>query len=385
MNVQDLTEIRAEGRQLYPFINAVRHSEIICLAQHCSGETFCCKIRSSDQKELEALAKNYHLTIHASPCPSLSHRLKRFRRRIGIPIGVMLCGALLFFCSNLVAVIELQGVDTASEQLILQILEEEGVKEGIWIPGIDFTHCERRIRMAVPGIAWVGMRRTGNRLVVEISESTPKPEMLYSRQTCNIVAQYDAQITDVRVYSGHLTRLIGDGVAQGELLVSGVFEDEKGHITYHHAMASITGIYTQEIELTEYFTVTQRVLTGRQQQKRYLQLFGLRIPLQFGSCSFADALVCESRTPYSLLSRNLPVSLVRESYMERETQTITRSEEETQLALNAAIVRFEKNFLSDVTILGRQIETTVTEDGITSHLLYTVEGEIGIQSDLFVP
>ncbi len=385
MKLQDLTEVRAEGRQLYPFINAVRRSEMICLAQYCRGEEFRCKIRSADRKEFEALAESYHLTIHAAPCPSLSRKLHRFQRRIGISIGAILCGILVFVCSNLVAVIELQDIGTVSEQLILQILEEEGVQEGVWIPGIDFSHCERRIRMTVPGVAWVGIRRTGNRLVVEISESTPKPEMLYSRQACNVVARYDAQITDVRVYSGHLTRLIGDGVAQGELLVSGVFEDEKGHITYHHAMASITGIYTQEIELTEYFTVTQRVLTGRQQQKRYLQLFGMRIPLQFGSTSFSDYLACESSTPYSFLSRDLPVSLVRESFLERETQTITRSEEETQLALNAAIVRYEKNFLSDVTILDRQIETTCTEEGITCHLIYTVEGEIGMQSDLFVP
>lgn len=384
LTLQSLTDVRADGRQLYAFINAIRRSDIICAEQHCRGEQFLCRIRTADAEQLQTLASKYSVSLELRHRPSLQQKLRRFRLRIGLFLGVMLCGIAIFYFSNTISVIELQGVETVSGDLILTILHEEGVTEGTWIAGIDFTHCERRIRAAVPGIAWVGIRHTGSRLVVEIHESTPKPEMIYSNQPSNIVSMYDAQITGVRVYGGHLVRLLGDGVAAGELLVSGVFEDEKGHITYHHAHAEIMGIYTREAELTEYFTTTTVEETGRQQDRRVFRLFSLRIPLSLGKCSFENRRTAESYVPYSFLGHTLPFGIEQQHFYETQTETTVRSEEETLLALHAAIVRYEKNFLSDVTILDREITYSTSETGITCRLSYTVEGEIGTQSELFV-
>ncbi len=380
----DISDVRAEGRRLYAFINAIRHSDMICTGQYCKGEQFFCRIRTRDSQALRELAERYGITAEIIPHPSLQQKLRRYRLRLGIPIGILLCAILIFYYSNTISVIELQGVETVSGELILTILEEEGVEQGTWISGIDFTHCERRIRAAVPGVAWVGIRHTGSRLVVEISESTPKPEMLDTHMPCNIVSLYDAQITDVKVYSGHLTKLLGDGVAAGEMIVSGVFEDEKGHVTYHHALAEITGIYTKEAELTEYFETTVTEPTGNKQQRNFFQLFSIRIPLNPGKCSFGSCTESEAYIPYSFWGHELPFGIMQQSFYETKTETFLRTEEETRLALNASIVRYEKNFLSDVTILDREMTYSTDETGITCHLIYTVEGEIGTVSDIYV-
>ncbi len=383
LTLHDFTDARAEGRQLYAFINAVRHSDIACAEQHCKGEAFLCRIRTADMADFRALAEGFGISVSFRERPSLRQKLRRYRLRMGLLAGALLGGLVVFYFSNTVSVIEVQGTETVSEALVLRILEEEGVGEGSWIADIPFTHCERRIRAAVPGVAWVGIRHTGSRLVVEIHESTPKPEMVYSNRPSNIVSMYDAQITGVRVYGGHLVRLMGDGVAAGELLVSGVFADEKGHITYHHSHAEITGIYTREAELTEYFTVTSTEPTGRSQQRQFLELFSLRIPLTPGRLGFPEYLVTESDVPFSLLGHELPLGIVQEHFAETRTETLARTEDETRLALHAAIVRYEKNFLADVTILDRNITYSATESGLTAHLSYTVEGPIGTQSPLF--
>lgn len=381
---REICSIRASGGSLYAFINAIRRSTIRCEAQSCRREVFHCRIRERDLTALQELAAQYRITLEIRRRPSLMGRLKRYRLRLGLPLGLLLGILLVFYYSNTVATIEIQGNSTISDSVILAMLEREGVTAGKWMADIDFQRCEQALRMHVPGVAWASLRHTGNRLVVEISEATPQIEMLHERTPCNIVSMYDAQITDVTVYNGHLARLIGDGVSKGELLVSGVFEDAKGHVTYHHAIAEVRGIYTKEAELTEYFTVTETDRTGRSFRRNYLQIFHLRIPLTLGGHGFTDYTEQETYVPFSLFSHELPFGVLQQSFAETAAEITVRTEAETRLALNGALVRYEKNFLSDVEILGRETTFSADENGITCRITYTVEGEIGTVSDIYV-
>lgn len=384
IHLREYCSIEAEGGALYAFINAIRHSDIRCLEQRCIGERFLCRIHKKDLPSLQKLADRHRMQLAVRTQPSLAAGYRRYRFRFGIPIGLLIGFCILFCYSNTVASIEIRGNSSVSDSAILAMLELEGVTAGKWITDIDFHRCEQQIRMKVPGVAWAALRHTGNRLVVEISEATPAPEMLQERMPGNIVSLYDAQITDVTVHNGHLARLIGDGVSEGELLVSGVYEDEKGHVTYHHAIASVTGIYEKEAELTEYFTVTETAETGSIHRRNFLQVFDLRIPLDLSTHDFAEYRESETTVPFSLLEHTLPVGIVQQTFTETATETRIRSEEETRLALNGAIVRYEKNFLADVEILERKTTFTQDENGITCRLVYTLEGEIGTFSDVFV-
>lgn len=384
MKIREYCDVSAKGRNPYPFINAIRQSDILCGEQHCKGEEFRCRILWSDAETLRRLAEEFHIEVHFQKKRSLIGMFRRYRLRFGILVGVLIGAGLIFYQSNIVETIEIQGNQAVYESVILSVLEQEGLHRGVWIPDIDLTHCERSVRAVIPEIAWCGIRIKGNHLTVQVTEITPQTPMLYERTPCNIVSLYDAQITDVKVYNGHLQRLIGDGVAAGEMLVSGVFQDKFGKTAYHHAIASITGIYTKEAELTEYFEVTENQYTGNSFRQRWLRIFGLHIPLTLGKPDFADFTETERETPLSLFSHTLPCGIVHRVTTERKTTHFTRSEEETMLALNAAIVRYEKNILSDVTILARTTDYIQTDEGITCRVWYQVEGEIGTESDIFI-
>lgn len=384
LQIRRTCDVSAVGGRIYPFINAIRQSDIICTQQYCCEEVFRCRIYASDLPKLRRLADSHGVAIETAMRPSLAGWIRRYRLRWGIPAGLLLCAAILFYFSNTVVTIEIKGNSTVSDSVILTVLEGAGITEGTWIGNIDFVHCERRLRTAVPAIAWAGIRSSGNRIVVEIAEATPKITMLDERTPCNIVAQYDAQITDVLVYNGHLAHLIGDGVAQGELLVSGVFEDEKGHVTYHHAIASITGIYQKEAELSEYYVLSETEATGKTHVRRFFRLFSLNLPLNSGNHEFSEYRENEVYTPFSFLGQTLPFGIVQHTYTETQTEICTRTEEETLLALNGAIVRYEKNFLQDVEILDRKIAYSSDDNGMSCRIVYTLEGEIGTISDIYV-
>lgn len=384
MQLKDYCSITVEGKNLYVFINAVRQSAIICIEQHCTHNVFCCQVRRTDLNAFQHLADTHGMTLEIEKKKSIQGIFRRYHLRFGLTAGMLIGACVIFWQSNVVETIEVQGNSGVSTDAILNVLEKEGVSYGTWIAEIDMTHCEHTVRSMIPDIAWCGIRHTGNRLVVEVTEITQPPDMLQERTPCNIVSQYDAQITDVEVYSGHLQRMIGDGVAAGDLLVSGIHEGVNGQTTFRHALASITGIYTQEIELTEYFQNSETAPTGRSTTQQWLRLFGLKIPLGFNKITYAEYKIAETTTDFSFLTFRLPCGIVRRTVTETQTTTVNHTPEETELALNAAIMRYEKNLLSDVTILDRQLTFSETADGITCHLCYTVEGEIGKTTEFFI-
>lgn len=384
LRIRERCNITAMGGKLYSFINSIRQSDIICTQQHCKGDIFYCRIFKSDLQRLQKLAGACGVTVESQPCRTVLGRIRPYRLRLGLAAGLLLCIGIIFWYSNTVSVIEIKGNTVVSDSVILAVLERGGLTRGTWIPEIDYNESERKLRLQVPDIAWAAIRHTGSRIVVEISEITPKTEMLNERTPCNIVSMYDAQITDVRVYNGHLERLIGDGVSKGEMLVSGVFEDDKGHVSYHHAIAFITGIYSKEAELSEYFNISETKRTGKTVVKRYFRLFSLKIPLNIAHHDFEEFSESETDTAFSFLNHTLPFGIVRHTYAETKTETAARTEEETKLALNGAIVRYEKNFLSDKEILDRDITYSESPEGLTCHINYTLKGEIGRISDIFV-
>lgn len=384
MELKDYCNITAEGKNLYLFINAIRQSAVICIEQHCIHNTFYCRVRHTDLDEVQHLADTCGITIKIEKKKSVQSFFRHYRLRFGITAGILLGACIIFWQSNVVETIEIQGNSTVSQATILNVLENEGVSRGTWIANIDMTHCERTVRSVIPDIAWCGIRHTGNRLVVEVTELTSPPDMLSERMPCNIVSRYDAQITDVQVYNGHLQRMIGDGVAAGDLLVSGVHEGVNGQTTFKHSLASITGIYTQEIELTEYFQNSETIPSGRCTTQKWLRLFSLKIPLWFGSPDYTEYKVTENTTDFSFFTYRLPCGITQRTVTETQTTVTVRTHEETALSLNAAIMRYEKNLLSDVTILDRKMDFTETPEGITCHLCYTVEGEIGEIAEFFI-
>lgn len=384
MKFREYCDISAKGRNPYPFINAIRQSSIACGEQHCQGEVFYCKILRSDVNAFRELAADYRMEVEVQQNRSIMSKLLKYKLRFGLVAGLLIGAGLIIYQSNVVETIEIQGNNAVYESVILSVLEREGIEKGVWIADIDMVHCERAVRACIPEIAWCGIRHTGNRLVVQVTEITPQTPALLERAPCNIIALYDAQITEVTVYNGHLQRLIGDGVAKGDMIVSGVFADKYGMTTFHHAIAEITGIYTREVELTEYFEVSETIPTGNEVRQRWFRIFGLKIPLTIARPHFSEFTESERETPFYLSTHKLPCGIVQKVTTEQQTTTTFRSEEETELVLNAAIVRYEKNILSEVTILDRSLEYIRTEDGITCRIRYQVEGEIGIESDIFV-
>lgn len=377
-------KINAEGRNLYKFINKIHCGHIYCFRQYVRNGVFYAEIYRHDLKKVSRFAEDCGVELRFFECETISKKLIRYRKRIGLVLGIVLAAAASVYFSSIVVTIDIQGNSNVSDSVILAALGELDIKQGSYISDINFAWCEKELRLMVDGISWAGIRRTGNRVIVEVTEIVDKPDMVQERMPCNVIADKAAQITSTSVYDGQLMRIVGDYVMPGDMLISGVIEDSKGHITKHHAMGIITGIYEETVVFSEEYSSESYLPTGNTSDEKYLRLFNLKIPLFIGKNDYKTAIEDKTEHQLRLFGRELPISIVCERVTETELSIREYADAELEELIMEKIYLYEKNFLGSEKIMEREITSEKSESSLTYTVKYTLEGVIGEQREIFI-
>ena len=377
--------INASGRSIYSFINLIHSSHIRCFSQYCSNDVFYADIYRSDLKKLTGLAEKCGVSLKYAEYDTLRSRLHRYRLRAGLIVGALAVFVMSVYFSNVVVTIDVLGNSQVSDSDVIAALAGLGVKKGTPIGSIDFDRCAVGLRLNVEGISWAGLRHTGNRLVVELTEIVPKPEMVNEHVPCNVVASEGARITSTSVYDGQLMHKVGDYVPAGALLISGVVSDDAGHTTLHHAMGKITGIYTQTVTFDAPRSTVINMPTGRTDSSLSLDLFNLSIPLSIGRHGYSSQQTSAVPDALCLFGRELPLGVTRYTYTETKLSAEEYSDKELEEILDSKIFLYEKNFLSSGTnIVSRKIVPRKTDTGLAFDLTYEIEGDICEQHEIWL-
>lgn len=374
----------AKGNSIYKFINKLRDEGIYCKDQKIKEDTLYFTAKRYHRKAVRRIAEEYGIELTLTEKPSLAGWICKYRKRFGIPIGILLGAGLLIYCSNVVMVIEIQGNENVSDKEILSALDECSVRRGTFIGDIDLCKSEIHVRSCFDEIAWIGMRHTGNRLVVEVMETNVKPEMLSDRIPCHIVAGKTAQITHTNISSGQLVKKAGEAVKEGEVIVNGIITDDYGHVKFYHSAGSVTGVYQEEVTFLCQPVITERNFSGNILEEKTLDIFSLRVPLTFEENTFNEYNVKLQKTNLTLFGKTLPISIDRKLYMEYESTEKILDKNEMKENLNQQLKRYEENFLSECRIIERKCTVTEKKTAMVMTVFYTLEGEIGREKELFL-
>lgn len=382
--LRGVVKINASGKHLYKFINKIHCGHIYCFRQYVRSSVFYAEIYRHDLKRVMEFAQECGIELKYYEYETLSSRLMRYKKRIGAVLGLVLASSAIWYFSSIVMTIDIKGNSRVRDDVILSALEELDIKRGSFISDINLGYCERELRLMIDDISWAGIRRTGNRIVVEVTEIVEKPDMVQARMPCNIVAGKAAQITSTSVYDGQLMRIVGDYVMPGDMLISGVIEDIKGHVTKHHAMGSITGIYEETAVFCEEYIEERYLPTGNTRKEKYLQLFNLKIPLFIGKNKYNSFYEETSEREFNVFGKKLPISFVREMVTETKLSKKEYKDSELEEKIMEKIYLYEQNFLSGKKILEREIVKEKNESALTYTVIYTLEGEIGEKREIFI-
>lgn len=382
--IRGCVKINVRGKNLYHFINTLHARRIAIFRQYIKGGTLSAEIYRAELSSVKSLADEYHLELTSFEYDTISKEVLSRKKRFGLILGVILIlGASLYF-SSVIVTIDIQGNETVSDTVILSALSEIGIEEGAHFGQINYIWSENQLRLMVDKLAWVGMHRTGHRLVVEVTELAEKPDMLIERIPCNVLASHDAEIVDISVLDGQLMHMIGDYVFAGDMLINGVTADLTGHIVLHHAMGEITGIYKESVEFQGEFTQNRLTPTGKTDKRRTLKLFSLEIPLYFGKNRYEFSETFFSVKPLKLFGKKLPISLKTAKYSELKRTEDSLDEDTLKAELMEKIYLYEKNFLSDCEIIERNITESKNADTLTLSVTYKLKGNICVQKEILI-
>ncbi|MFQ9918571.1 MAG: sporulation protein YqfD [Flavonifractor plautii] len=122
---------------------------------------------------------------------------------------------------SVVLTVEVEGNEAVSTAEILTELRRQGLRPGVYGPGLDEGTISSAALLGLPELAWMSVNLHGIRAEVLVREAVPAPEVDDEEQVGSIVARSSGIVTHIEPLSGEALVAQGDTVLAGEVLISG--------------------------------------------------------------------------------------------------------------------------------------------------------------------
>ena len=273
--------------------------------------------------------------------------------------------------------IEILGLTSLSEEVLLKSLENNGIFIGAMTTGHDFQQLKYNIIQEFDSIAYITVNIHGCKAVVEVDESIIPPDVA-EKAPCNIYAKTDGQIVLMEAYKGDPQVEKFSAVTKGQLLVSGIYNSKViGYRLVHSdakIMARTRKTYT---EFCPYET-TELVETGQEDTFYSLKIFGLSINLSFfNKINYVFYESISEETELCLGKKTvLPISIVKTELCEQVERTVTFDEESAKKKISEVFDEKIRIDLHGIEIEEKEELFTVTDEGVYGVLDLTVIEDI---------
>ena len=273
-----------------------------------------------------------------------------------LAVGVLAL-VLLYGASNLVLRVTVTGEkDASQERQMKALLEEMGLRPGVWAPGVDRDGIAQAVKREFSGLVYAGVRRSGfGAMELYVVQATPAPEVYDDRARVDVVASFGGLVTRVVTLSGEALVQPGDTVVPGQVLI-------RGTEAAPHAGGEVTArVWAQGVGDAALFS-EEAEDTGRQVVETFLEVNGARFPAAL-EIPFSTYRV-EEEAQELLGGLFYPARLVRRTVLETEESLARRDpravrEEAGDRALRAALEGLPGN----ATLVDKRVEYSMIESG----------------------
>lgn len=332
---------------------------------------------------LARLKRKYYVQMRIAEKRGFLFKAYRYRNRYGILFGAIAYGITLMFCSSFIWDITVTGNSDISDESILEFLSDNGIYAGASRKGLHNTLTELRAMLNYDRMAWISIETEGSRVNVKLSETIDNHKKGLSVSTpCNITALRGGIIKEAEVNRGTMLYEVGSGVAEGDIIVSGIVNDGAGNITVNHADAVIIAEFEENISFYKEFTTTEKIKTNDTVREEYIKLFGFTFPRR--SAEYLDGYTYTSDSyRVEILGLVMPWNKVVVEGVRTEDKEVTRTVGDVKKQLELELESYERNFLKEYTVIDREIEYKRDEKGMEISCKYTLQGDIAGQSEIF--
>lgn len=266
---------------------------------------------------------------------------KMMRRKLFVA-GLVCC--ILFWClaSRFIWDIRIEGNYALTEDVLMDYLEERGVRTTMKKSALDIAALEQDLREDYDLITWTSAQLKGTTLVIHIKENdmpSYEDRADVKEQGMDLVAEKDGVVTYMITRSGVPCVACGDSVKKGDILVSGavpVYNEDTTVRKYQYvqADADITLRYGQNISLEEAIAYDEKCYTG---QSMEIPVFGAgekQISLRLFDIPYGYYDISEEKKQVKLLDHlYLPLYYGKRTVQEYEITPKMHSDEEMKALL----------------------------------------------------
>jgi similar to stage IV sporulation protein len=333
-------------------------------------------------KKIRKPAQKSAMKVRIHKKNGLPFIIKKYRARIGFPIGIVVLLIIIGVLSTRIWTIDVTGNESISDKQIKEVFEELGVKVGARTSKIDVTWVQEKAIGELEELSWLALNITGSNAVIEVREAIKVPQ-IKETSPCNIIADFGGQIKKLEVYEGTVQQKLGAAVIKGDLLISGVVENLDGSSSMKHADGLVIARTDRVIEHTQKNKIKQ--LTQVDEKKRYrLFFFGIDIPLFWLEKGEGYTQSYEREYRLSFADTILPVGIIKEGYRVYEEKTLELDHLFMELAALEKFSIKRRNVLDKAEILSEDIKFEDGKESITIKGKYICEENIGVKQEIFV-
>lgn len=354
--------IKISGNYPERLINLCTKNNILLWDIVRTGEnTVCCKISARGFKLLRGIARRTACRVKIISKHGIKQHLKPLKKRKWFVFGIFVFALAIAVSDLFVWKIDIVGNSKTDAKLILNGLSECGLKKGAFRGSLDEKEIKNKMLLKMPELSWIWPNLNGARVVVEVKEKAPMPEIYNPSDYTHIIAKKDGIISAMTVKAGSPAVKIGDTVLKGDVLVSGAIEFEKD-VPPRYVQAEAEVFARVWYEKTRAFSTVyvRKNETGNIEKKHTLKIGGLKIKLygkeEPGFESFSEENRVWEFSPFGYFSGiSVETSLFRETTEQTAEQSAESVAADGVLQLTAEIE-------SEAQPSGERINITHTEN-----------------------
>lgn len=347
-----------------------------------SPVAFTFTLTRRDWKRLRRLSRHIDCDMTAVGWQGVPFFLGRMRRRYGLWITLGICTGLLFASSFFIWDFDIEGNETVSQQEILRALDKCGIRFGTFGFSVDSSELRNYMLLEIPELSYIAVNVRGCRAYVQVRERIPAPEIVSKREPGNTIAAKDALVTAVQPWDGEKMVLPGTTVKKGQLLISGVVQDDFAGVRYLRGMGKVYGRTWYHLQCRIPLTVEEKVYTGEKTVHRAVLIGKKRWNLCFDSSISGES--CDKIVNWNKWELPggvaLPVTVVTESLLSYRLTQRERSQEDALAMARTILEARLEAYVEEGKILSRELIGEAV-DGV---LLVTLSAECEEQIGTFV-
>ena len=332
---------RISGKSPERFMNLCAQRGIILWNAQPTAQGLEACVSAKDYRQIRPSARKAKIKTKMLKKRGIPFVTAKYKGRIGIPIGMALGIALLILLSQFIWTIDVVGLKTVSEQRLLDLLVESGVKAGAYKYHVDTGQARRDILLEVDEIGWLSVNITGSHAKVEVKEKTQKPPLEDNPSPCNIKAAKDGVITKITAGEGMAQVQKGSGVAKGDLLISGVNLTAQNTVRYVRAKGEVWADIISEKVLSIDKQLHYNSILENKSERRRIHFLGAQFPCSLSFRTFENTAYTQADDSFTLNGVALPLGIVTETAWELSDESVTLSREQAQSIFDTSSLLYE--------------------------------------------